>query len=143
MGHLTRRHGLAIDNLVGAELVLADGRVVHTSAEEHPDLFWAIRGGGGNFGVVTSFVYRLHPVGPVLAGAISYPWTAALEILRFHDDFVASAPDELSTAVSLGRDADGRPGVTIVVCWCGTPEDGERTLAPLRAAGHRRPTPSG
>jgi hypothetical protein len=135
LGSLNGRYGLTCDNLIAAEVVTADGQLLHVSQDEHPDLFWALRGGGGNFGVVTSFVYRLHPVGPVLAGAISYPWTAALEILRFHDDFVASAPDELSTAVSLGRDADGRPGVTIVVCWCGTPEDGERTLAPLRAAG--------
>src|ERR671916_1391398 len=135
LGWLNGEHGLACDNVIAAEVVTADGQLLQVSQDEHPDLFWALRGGGGNFGVVTSFVYQLHPVGPVLAGAISYPWTAALEILRFHDDFVASAPDELSTAVSLGRDADGRPGVTIVVCWCGTPEDGERTLAPLRAAG--------
>jgi FAD/FMN-containing dehydrogenase len=135
LGWLNGRYGLACDNLVAAEVVTAEGRLLRVSQDEHPDLFWALRGGGGNFGVVTSFVYRLHPVGPVLAGAISHPWAAAPEILRFHDDFVASAPDELSTAVSLARDEQGRPVVTIVACWCGTPEEGERALAPLRAAG--------
>lgn len=135
LGWLNGRYGLACDNLVAADVVTADGRLLRVSQDEHPDLFWALRGGGGNFGVVTSFVYRLHPVGPVLAGAISYPWAAAPEILRLHDDLVASAPDELSTAVSLAHDEQGRPVVTIVACWCGTPEEGERALAPLRAAG--------
>jgi FAD/FMN-containing dehydrogenase len=135
LGWLNGRYGLACDNLIAAEVVTADGQFLQVSQDEHPDLFWALRGGGGNFGVVTSFVYRLHPVGPVLAGAISYPWAAAPEILRFHDQFMASAPDELSTAVSLALDEQGRPAVTIVACWCGTPEEGERALAPLRAAG--------
>jgi FAD/FMN-containing dehydrogenase len=135
LGWLNGRYGLACDNLVAADVVTADGRLLRVSQDEHPDLFWALRGGGGNFGVVTSFVYRLHPVGPVLAGAISYPWAAAPEILRLHDDLVASAPDELSTAVSLAPDEQGRPVVTIVACWCGTPEEGARALAPLRAAG--------
>jgi hypothetical protein len=135
LGWLNGRYGLACDNLVAAEVVTADGRLLQVSQDEHPDLFWALRGGGGNFGVVTSFLYRLHPVGPVLAGAISYPWAAAADVLRSHDELVASAPDELSTAVSLARDEQGRPTVTIVACWCGTPESGERALAPLRAAG--------
>src|SRR3954464_2542718 len=90
LGWLNGRYGLACDNLLAAEVVTADGQLLHVSQDEHPDLFWALRGGGGNFGVVTSFVYRLHPVGPVLAGAISYPWAAAPQILRFHDEFMAS-----------------------------------------------------
>jgi hypothetical protein len=135
LGWLNGRFGLACDNLLAAEVVTADGELLEVGPAEHADLFWAIRGGGGNFGVVTSFVYRLHPVGPVLAGAISYPWAAAHDVLRFHDEFVASAPDELSTVVSLGLDAAGQPAVAIAVCWCGTPEDGERVLAPLRAVG--------
>jgi FAD/FMN-containing dehydrogenase len=113
-------------------VVTADGRLLQVSQDEHPDLFWALRGGGGNFGVVTSFFYRLHPVGPVLAGAISYPWAAAADVLRSHDELVASAADELSTAVSLARNEQGRPTVTIVACWCGTPESGERALAACR-----------
>ncbi|MGY1640597.1 FAD-binding oxidoreductase [Geodermatophilus sp. SYSU D00703] len=135
LGWLNGKHGLACDNVIAAEVVTADGQLLQVSQDEHPDLFWALRGGGGNFGVVTTFVHRLHRVGPVLAGAICYPWAAAPDILRFHDDFMTSAPDELSTAVSLARDEAGRPVVTIVVCWCGTPEDGDRVLAPLRAAG--------
>ena len=138
LGWLNGEHGLACDNVIAAEVVTADGQLLHVSQDEHPDLFWALRGGGGNFGVVTSFVYQLHPVGPVLAGRLSHPWAAAADVLRFHDDFVAAAPDELSTAVSLARDEQGRPVVTIVACWCGTPEDGERALAPLRAAGPPR-----
>jgi hypothetical protein len=135
LGWLNGRFGLACDNLLAAEVVTADGELLEVGPEEHADLFWAIRGGGGNFGVVTSFLYRLHPVGPVLAGVISYPWAAARDVLRLHDQFVASAPDELSTMVSLGLDAAGQPAVAIVVCWCGTPEDGEQVLAPLRAVG--------
>jgi FAD/FMN-containing dehydrogenase len=104
-------------------------------ADQHPDLFWALRGGGGNFGVVTSFSYGLHPVGPVLAGGLVYPWSQAPEVLRFHDAFLATAPDELTTAVSLAVDATGAPALSIAVCWCGSPEDGERALRPLRAVG--------
>jgi hypothetical protein len=135
LGWLNGRYGLACDNLIAAEVVTADGQLLQVGPDEHADLFWGIRGGGGNFGVVTSFRYRLHPVGPVLAGALAYPWAAAGEVLRFHDEFLASAPDELSTVVSLALDPAGQPAVTIAVCWCGTPEDGERVLAPLRAVG--------
>ena len=135
LGWLNGRYGLACDNVVAAEVVTADGDVLQAGADDHPDLFWAIRGGGGNFGVVTAFNYRLHPVGPVLAGSVSYPWGAVREVLRFHDQFLASAPDELSTAVSLGRDAAGQPAASITACWCGPIEDGERVLAPLRGLG--------
>ncbi len=103
LGWLNRKHGLACDNLAGAEVVTADGTVLHANPDTHPDLFWALRGGGGNFGVVTEFEYRLHPVGPVLAGAVSHPLQTAPEFLKLHDDLIASAPDDLSTAVSLRR----------------------------------------
>jgi FAD binding domain/Berberine and berberine like len=135
LGWLNGRFGLACDNLLAAEVVTADGAVVQAGPQEHPGLYWALRGGGGNFGVVTAFTYRLHPVGPVLAGTVSYPWAAAREVLLFHDEFVASAPDELSTAVSLGLDGDGRPALAIALCWSGDPETGERVLAPLRTVG--------
>jgi hypothetical protein len=135
LGWLNGRYGLTCDNLTAAEVVTADGDLLRVGPQEHPDLFWALRGGGGNFGVVTAFSYRLHPVGPVLAGGLAYPWAKAAEVLRFHDDFVATAPDELSTAVSLALDPTGQPAVGFAVCWCGSPEDGERVLAPLRAFG--------
>lgn len=135
LGWLNGRFGLACDNLLAAEVVTADGRLLQVGPNEHSDLFWALRGGGGNFGVVTSFVYRLYPVGPVLAGTISYPWSAAREVLQFHDEFVASAPDALSTAVSLGLDAAGQPALAVALCWSGPPQDGERVLAPLRTVG--------
>jgi FAD/FMN-containing dehydrogenase len=135
LGWLNGRFGLACDNLLAAEVVTADGELLEVGPDEHADLFWAIRGGGGNFGVVTSFVYRLHRVGPVLAGGLAHPWARAADALRFHDDFLMTAPDELSTAVSLGVGPTGEPAVGIAVCWCGGLEDGERALAPLRAFG--------
>jgi FAD/FMN-containing dehydrogenase len=135
LGWLNGKHGLTCDNLLSAEVVTADGEVLRASAEEYADLFWALRGGGGNFGVVTSFTYRLHPVGPVLAGGLSYPWTRAREALRFHDEFMTAAPDELSTAVSLALHPAGEPVVTVAVCYSGPHEEGERVLRPLRAFG--------
>ena len=95
-GPLTTKFGLAVDNLLGAEIVLADGRVLWADASQNTDLFWAIRGGGGNFGVVTSMRIRLHPVSNVLAGVILFPWSEAETVLRGHAEIMASAPDELS-----------------------------------------------
>jgi FAD/FMN-containing dehydrogenase len=136
LGWLNGKYGLACDNLLAAEVVTADGEVLRASADQNADLFWGLRGGGGNFGVVTSFTYRLHPVGPVLAGGLCYPWARADEALRCHHEFVAAAPDELSTAVSLGLDPDsGEPLVTVAVCYCGSLEEGQRILRPLRAFG--------
>ena len=132
LGWLNGAYGLACDNLLSADVVTADGRLVKASEAENEDLFWGIRGGGGNFGVVTSFEYRLHPVGPVLAGGLTYPLAEAPDVLRFYDDFVKSAPDELSTAASLAVGASGQPVVTIVVCFCGPVDAGERVLRPLR-----------
>jgi FAD/FMN-containing dehydrogenase len=95
-GYLSRRHGMAVDNLLSAEVVTADGRCVRASADENPDLYWALRGGGGNFGVVTSFEFRLHPVGPqVLAGQLVHPFEDAGRILRLYRDFMDDAPDDV------------------------------------------------
>jgi len=156
LGWLMRRHGLTADNLLSADVVTADGTFVRTSAEEHPDLFWGLRGGGGNFGIVTSFDYRLHAVGPtVLAGLLLHPAARAREVLAFYRDFIASAPDELMTIVVLRmappapflpQSIHGQPVVIIGVCWAGTVEEGVRAVAPLRRFGEPladlvRPTP--
>ena len=134
-GWLNGRYGLAIDNLVGAEVVTADGHVLHASAEEHPDLFWALRGGSGNFGVVTSFELALHPVPQVLGGLLIHPFARAAEVLRFYREVAASAPDELTVYAALLTPPDGNPVVAIVPCWCGPTDEGERVLAPIRAFG--------
>jgi FAD/FMN-containing dehydrogenase len=135
LGWLNGRHGLACDNLVSAEVATADGQLLSASERDNADLFWAIRGGGGNFGVVTSFEYRLHPVDQVLAGGLSYPMAAAPDVLRFYDEFVKAAPDELTTAASFALSSAGEPAVSIGVCHCGPVEEGERLLRPLRAFG--------
>jgi FAD/FMN-containing dehydrogenase len=135
LGWLNGRYGLTCDNLIGADVVTADGELVTVGPDDHADLLWGLRGGSGNLGVVTTFAYRLHPVGPVLAGALTYPWPMAADVLRTHDEFLASAPDELATAVSLGLDPTGAPALTIAACWCGDPADGERALQPLRSFG--------
>jgi FAD/FMN-containing dehydrogenase len=136
LGWLNGKHGLTCDNLLAADVVTANGAVLRASAEENAELFWALRGGGGNFGVVTSFTYRLHPIGPVLAGGLSYPWTRVREALRFHHEFMAAAPDELSTAVSLALNPTAdEPVVTVAICYCGPHDEGERVLRPLRAFG--------
>ncbi|MGH9251190.1 MAG: BBE domain-containing protein, partial [Acidimicrobiales bacterium] len=106
---------------------------LRASAQENEELFWGIRGGGGNFGVVTSFEYQLHPVDRVLAGGLSYPLKTAPRVLRFYDDFVKTAPDELSTAASLALTQAGEPTVSIAVCYCGSIDEGERVLRPLRS----------
>jgi FAD/FMN-containing dehydrogenase len=135
LGWLNGKHGLACDNLLSADVVTADGRLLTASEEENEDLFWGIRGGGGNFGVVTSFEYRLHPVGPVLAGGLWHPAAKARDVLRFYHEFASGCPDELSTSASLGRAPDGSLVAGITVCYCGAIEEGERVLRPLRAFG--------
>ena len=132
LGWLNGRYGLACDNLISADVATADGRLLRASARENEDLFWSIRGGGGNFGVVTSFEYQLHPVDLVLAGGLSYPLSMAPRVLRFYDDFVKAAPDELSTAASLGLTEAGEPTVSIAACYCGPIDEGEQVLRPLR-----------
>jgi FAD/FMN-containing dehydrogenase len=144
LGWLMRRHGLTVDSLLGAEVVLADGRIVRADADHRPDLFWALRGGGGDFGVVTSFEFRAHRVGPtVLAGMLAYPWERAREAMRAARELMAGAPDELTAFVALitappqepfPPELRGCPAAVVAVAWCGDLAQGERVLAPLRAA---------
>ena len=137
LGWLMGKHGLAADNLLAVELVTADGEVLEVDAGSHPDLFWALRGGGGNFGVVTSFTYRLHPVGMVTGGLIAHPFEAAPELLRFYRDAVADASDELTVFAGLvhAPDGSGAKLAALVVCHAGEPDAAERELAPFMAFG--------
>lgn len=136
IGWLSGRYGLSCDNLVEAEVATADGRLLRASENENPDLFWALRGGGGNFGVITSFTFSLHPVGPtVVAGMVAHPFERAGEVLRFYRDFVESAPDEVNTIAGLMTTPEGLKVVAIAACHCGNVEDGERVLRPLQEFG--------
>jgi len=135
IGWLMGKYGLTIDNLLSADLVIADGQVLTASATQHPDLFWGLRGGGGNFGVLTSFEFQLHPVGPVLAGKISYPFARAREVLRFYREYTATAPDELTTYVTLKSTSADLPVVSISLCYSGPLEQGARFIEPLRKLG--------
>lgn len=145
VGWLVRRHGLSSDNLVAADVVTADGRLVHASADENPDLLWALRGGGGNFGVVTSFEYQLHPVGPqVLAGLIVYPLAEARQVIAKWRDLTAEMPDELTTLVNLTtapplpflpEEVHGTRIVVIAGMYAGAIEAGEAAVRPLRTLG--------
>lgn len=135
IGYLNRKYGLACDNLLSADVVTADGRLLTASPTENADLFWALRGGGGNFGVVTSFEYQVHAVGPtVLAGFVLWPLDQAKEVLRFYREFSVAAPDEARLDAILGTSPLG-PSLAIISCWCGSMEEGERVLRPLRAFG--------
>src|ERR671921_2081438 len=135
LGWLNGKYGLACDNLLSADVVTADGRLLTASDEENEDLFWGIRGGGGNFGVVTFFEYQLHLVGSVIGGGLRYPAAQARDFLRFYHQFASTCPDELSTAASLGRAPDGGLVAGVAVCYCGPIEEGERVLRPLREFG--------
>jgi FAD/FMN-containing dehydrogenase len=132
-GWLCGKYGLACDNLISADVVTADGHTIHCSAQQYPDLFWALRGAGANFGIVTDLEYRLHPVGPVLGGMVLYPLTE--EILRFFDEFSESAPDALTTVGVISSGPDERPALGIAVCHCEPSFDGEKSLKPLRCFG--------
>jgi FAD/FMN-containing dehydrogenase len=142
VSHQRRRDGMTVDNLVSAQVVLADGRIVRASDDEHSDLYWALRGGGGNFGVVTSFELRLHDLGPeVFAVNVAYPLDDAVRVLTAWRDAVADAPDELSTAgfiwslpevEELPEELRGLPYVGIVGMWAGDPDEGERATQALR-----------
>jgi hypothetical protein len=135
-GFLVRRFGLTCDNLTEVEIVTADGQVRTVNATEHPDLFWGVRGGGGNFGIVTSFQYRLHPVGPtVFGGMVIHPIERARDVLKLYREFCASAPDELIVILGMTTGPDGNPIILLVGCYSGAIEEGERVLAPLRAFG--------
>ena len=133
LGWLMGKYGLACDNVLAADVVTADGQLTKASATENPDLYWGIRGGGGNFGIVTCFEYRLHPVGPLLAGMVIHPLDSAREVLRFYDEFAASCPDELSLAAALLNGPDGNSVVALAGCYCGPLDQGEKALKPLRS----------
>jgi FAD/FMN-containing dehydrogenase len=132
LGWLMRRFGLACDNLLSADVVTAAGRAITASAQENADLSWGLRGGGGNFGVVTSFTYRLHPLDRVLAGLVVYPYARARDVFAFHRDYAATAPDELVAHAALLTLPDLGPVAALLVCYSGSIEDGERALQPLR-----------
>lgn len=135
VGWLLRKYGMSIDNLLSCQIVTADGRVLTASASEHDDLFWALRGGGGNFGVVTSFEFRAHPVHTVLGGFLLYPRDMAVDVIRHLRDYIEQAPDEVTAYVALLHGPDGTPLVGVIACYCGDIADGERVLQPLRTFG--------
>jgi FAD/FMN-containing dehydrogenase len=135
VGWLVRKYGLSCDNLLAADVVTADGQLQHASPETNKDLFWALRGGGGNFGIVTSFHYQLHAVPAILGGLVIHPRTAARDVIRFHRDFITAAPEELTSYVSLLTAPDGNPVVALAACYCGDVQEGERVLRPLRQFG--------
>lgn len=138
LGWLMGKHALALDNLISAEVVLADGKVVTASAEENGDLFWGLRGGGGNFGVVSSFEYRLHPVGPMVTGGlIAYPFSEAWDVLRKFRDVTQSLPDEFTVFGGLVHAADGSGTklAVMVLCHCGSLDAGEKAVMPIKRFG--------
>jgi FAD/FMN-containing dehydrogenase len=145
IGWVMRKHGLSIDNLLSADVVTADGAVVRASDDKNPDLFWGIRGGGGNFGVVTSFEFRAAPVGPtVLAGPVYWAMEDAPDVLRFYRDFIENAPDAYGSIVNLRRapavpflpaELHGRLAISIANCWIDDLDEGERFLESLRRFG--------
>jgi FAD/FMN-containing dehydrogenase len=144
IGWLVRKHGLTCDNLRAADIVTADGQQVRASESENTDLLWGLRGGGGNFGVVTSFEFDLHPLTTVLGGLVLYPASRATEVLRFFREFVATAPDEL-TCIAIFLTAPPapfvpellhlKPAIAIAVCYAGRADEGERFVQPLRTFG--------
>jgi FAD binding domain-containing protein/berberine-like enzyme len=146
IGWVMRKHGLTIDQLLSARVVTAGGGVVHASPDENADLFWGIRGGGGNFGIVTEFEFRLNELGPqVLAGPIFWRMTDSPQVLRFYREWIAEAPDDLMTIVIhrkapplpfVPAELHGQPVVAVVCCYAGAIEDGERVVKPLREFGH-------
>ncbi len=133
-GYLMRKLGLACDNLLSVDLVTADSQLLTVRADEHADVFWGLRGGGGNFGVVTSFEYRLYPVGPILGGLLIYPLAQARDVLRRYRDLTSSAPDELGSIAVLGTLPDGTQAVIVLVAYSGPVADGELLLRPLRTS---------
>jgi DNA-binding GntR family transcriptional regulator len=145
IGWIMRKHGLTIDQLVSVDLVTAHGELVKASEDENPDLFWGLRGGGGNFGIVTEFEFRAVPLGPiVLAGPISWAMEDSPDVLRFYRDWIAYAPDELMTLVihrkapplpTVPPELHGKLVVSVICCYAGPVEDGERVVAPLKAFG--------
>jgi FAD/FMN-containing dehydrogenase len=135
LGWLMGKYGLTIDNLLAVDIVTADGQVKRASESSHPDLFWGVRGGGGNFGIVTAFDFQLHPVGAVLSGKVVYPMSRAREVLRFYREYTSRVPDELTAYACLMTTPDGEPAIAINLCSCGSLEAGERLVEPVRKFG--------
>jgi FAD/FMN-containing dehydrogenase len=135
LGWLMRKHGLACDNVVAVEIVTADGEVRRASATENPDLFWAVRGGGGNFGVVTTFEFKLHPMTTLYAGMLVYPGPQAPQVLRRYRDLAMAAPDELTLFTGLMTSPDGHPINAVFVAYDGPASKGEAAIKPLRDLG--------
>jgi FAD/FMN-containing dehydrogenase len=137
LGWLMSSYGMAVDNVTSMELVTAEGEVLTLSEDENPDLFWACRGGGGNFGVVSSFEYQLHPLSMVTGGLIAHPFPAAGDVLRFYRDFTADVGDDLTVFAGLvhAPDGSGMKLSALLVCHVGTPEEAERDLEPLKTFG--------
>jgi FAD/FMN-containing dehydrogenase len=145
LGHLMRKHGLTVDNLLSVDLVTADGEQLHVDAESDPELFWGLRGGGGNFGIATRFEYRLHPVGPmVLAGPVLWPLDQASEVFRAVRELAPHAADDLGITLGIVPTPPapfvppvrfGQPAVVLLLAWAGDPADGAEAMAPLRAVG--------
>jgi hypothetical protein len=144
LGHLTRKCGLAIDNLLGVDMVLADGSFVTASAEENPDLYWAVRGGGGNFGVVTSFLFRTHPIKVVYAGPTFWPLERAAEVLRIYRQLIVNAPEDISgffaflvvpPAPVFPEHLHGKAMCGVVWCCTCSPEEADKATKPLRSFG--------
>jgi FAD/FMN-containing dehydrogenase len=145
IGWIMRKYGLTIDQLLSVDMVTADGELLQAREDHNADLFWGIRGGGGNFGIVTEFEFRLNPLGPeVMAGPVMWPMDKAPEVLRFYRDWIADCPDELMTIVVqrlmpdlpiVPRELVGQPVVVVAACYAGPVEDGERVMKPLKALG--------
>ena len=145
IGWLMRKYGLTVDQLLSVDMVTANGELVKASDSENPDLFWGIRGAGGNFGIVTEFTFRLNPVGPiVLAGPIFWPMDESGQVLRFYRDWITDAPDDLTTIVvhrripplpSIPKEFHGKPVVTVMSCYAGPVEEGEKVMRPMREFG--------
>jgi len=145
IGWLQRKYGLTIDQLIAVDLITAEGELVKASETENADLFWGVRGGGGNFGVVTQFEFRLNPLGPnVVAGPVFWPIEESPDVLRFYRDWIAAAPDDLMTIVIhrkapplpfIPPELHGKPVVAVVCCYAGSVEEGEEAIAPLKAFG--------
>ena len=138
LGWLMGKYGLAVDNLLSVQVVTADGRIVHASQNENSDLFWALRGGGGNFGVAASFEYQLHQVGPTITGGlVVHPFDNARDVLRFYRDFTATLPDELCVFAGLlhAPDGSGHKIVALLMCHCGPTGEGSAAVQPARAFG--------
>ena len=156
LGHLMRKHGLTVDNLRSVDLVTAEGELRHVTAQSDPDLFWGLRGGGGNFGIATRFEYQLHPVGPmVLGGPILWPLDDAAQVMATVREVAPNAPDELGISVAIvpappapfvPPDQFGRPSMALILVWAGDPDEGVKAMEPLRKIGSPiadvvRPTP--